>query len=227
MEFLLQVAIVMPNKPHQWYVRLGNQVRGPFTSPQLKSFADRGKIADSMEVRLGTSSRWSAARNVKGLFPSTALVAPAKAIETQVVQPPIPTSAPLVAETIGRMPCPMCGELILESAAKCRFCNEYLDGRPLQSVSQTPIVTQPPPSPSVNVQVVQQVRVGHYKRWSRLVAMLLSLFIPGLGQIYKGQPINGIVWFMVTAVGYLALILPGVLLHICCILGAGMGDPYR
>lgn len=27
----------------------------------------------------------------------------------------------------GRVPCPMCGEMILDGAAKCRYCGEYLD----------------------------------------------------------------------------------------------------
>jgi len=51
--------------------------------------------------------------------------------------------------------------------------------------------------------------------------------IPGAGQIYKGQPINGIVWFVLTVAGYIAFIIPGVVLHLCCIIGAAMGDPYR
>ena len=57
--------------------------------------------------------------------------------------------------------------------------------------------------------------------------MLLSFLIPGLGQLYKGQLINGFIWFVVVIIGYIALIVPGLILHLCCIGGAGMGDPYR
>jgi TM2 domain-containing membrane protein YozV len=57
--------------------------------------------------------------------------------------------------------------------------------------------------------------------------MILSFLIPGLGQLYKGQPINGLCWFVVTLIGYVLFIIPGLVLHLCCILGAGMGDPYR
>jgi len=63
--------------------------------------------------------------------------------------------------------------------------------------------------------------------WSPFVAALLSFLIPGLGQLYKGQVLNGIVWFFVVLIGYGALILPGVILHVCCVLGAAIGDPYR
>ncbi|QDU33771.1 hypothetical protein KS4_18280 [Poriferisphaera corsica] len=52
------------------------------------------------------------------------------------------------------------------------------------------------------------------------VAAILSFFFPGLGQLCKGQILNGIVWFFVVAIGYVCLIVPGVILHICCIVGA-------
>jgi TM2 domain-containing membrane protein YozV len=90
-----------------------------------------------------------------------------------------------------------------------------------------PAYSAPPPQQSINVNVVQQVNIGGHKRWSRLVAMFLSFLIPGLGQLYKGQPINGLAWFLITVVGYVCFIIPGVVLHLLCILGAGMGDPYR
>jgi TM2 domain-containing membrane protein YozV len=63
--------------------------------------------------------------------------------------------------------------------------------------------------------------------WSPGVAALLSLLIPGAGQMYKGQVLKGLVWLFVIPVGYLMLILPGLFLHLCCIVGASMGDPYR
>ncbi|REJ90923.1 MAG: hypothetical protein DWQ35_15500 [Planctomycetota bacterium] len=66
-----------------------------------------------------------------------------------------------------------------------------------------------------------------HRRWSPLVAMLLSFLIPGVGQMYKGQVVNGIVWLLVVVVGYFFLIIPGLVLHLFCIVGAGMGDPYR
>ena len=35
------------------------------------------------------------------------------------------------------------------------------------------------------------------------------------------------VWFLVVVVGYVCLIVPGIVLHVCCIVGATMGDPYK
>jgi TM2 domain-containing membrane protein YozV len=64
------------------------------------------------------------------------------------------------------------------------------------------------------------------QRWSPGLAAFLSFFLPGLGQLYKGQILNGIVWFFVVAVGYMALILPGLLLHLFCIIGVASGNPW-
>ena len=53
------------------------------------------------------------------------------------------------------------------------------------------------------------------------IALLLSLIIPGLGQLYKGQAIAGIMWFFLVIVGYVFFIVPGLILHgICCIAAA-------
>ncbi len=52
------------------------------------------------------------------------------------------------------------------------------------------------------------------------VAAVLSFFIPGLGQIYKGQLGEGFFWMVATAFGYLFFVFPGVVLHIMCIANA-------
>ena len=93
-----------------------------------------------------------------------------------------------------------------------------------------PMFHQPAPQPVINVTQVTNVTNNtgqNVKRWSPLVAALLSLIIPGLGQMYKGQVFNGLAWLVIVIIGYVALIIPGVVLHVCCVLGAVLGDPYR
>jgi len=51
-------------------------------------------------------------------------------------------------------------------------------------------------------------------------AALLSFLIPGAGQIYKGQTVNGFVWLLCVAVGYVCFVIPGLVLHVCCMIGA-------
>jgi TM2 domain-containing membrane protein YozV len=63
--------------------------------------------------------------------------------------------------------------------------------------------------------------------WNPGVAAVLSLVIPGAGQMYKGNVGEGIVWLIFTAIGYVFLICPGVIIHLVCILSAAKGDPTK
>jgi hypothetical protein len=92
---------------------------------------------------------------------------------------------------------------------------------PLPPGSGQPAAT--PALPAGNVVVVNHPPI---QKWSPGVAAVLSFFVPGLGQLYKGQIINGIVWFLFVGLGYLALILPGLILHLLCIVGAASGNPW-
>ena len=51
-------------------------------------------------------------------------------------------------------------------------------------------------------------------------AAVLSMVVPGAGQLYAGRPLAGLVWFMAVTFGYLFLIVPGLVLHILCIASA-------
>ena len=86
----------------------------------------------------------------------------------------------------------------------------------------------PPPIQIIN-HIVNQTgpAANRLPRWSPGVAALLSFLLPGAGQMYKGQVFNGIAWFLFVLVGYCCFVLPGLILHLCCIGGAAAGDPYR
>ncbi len=49
------------------------------------------------------------------------------------------------------------------------------------------------------------------------VAGVLSLIVPGAGQLYAGHPLSAVLWFVAVSIGYLLLIVPGVILHALCI----------
>jgi TM2 domain-containing membrane protein YozV len=101
--------------------------------------------------------------------------------------------------------CPYCAEQIQDAATFCRFCQHNLTTGEL-AAKQT-VVVQPAP------------------QWNKGVAAVLSLVIPGAGQMYKGEVGAGLAWLFFTILGYLAYILPGIILHLICIGSAASGDP--
>jgi TM2 domain-containing membrane protein YozV len=54
---------------------------------------------------------------------------------------------------------------------------------------------------------------------SPVFAAALSLIVPGAGQIYTGNVLSAILWFLLVTAGY-TLILPGIFLHLFCIAAA-------
>lgn len=103
-------------------------------------------------------------------------------------------------------PCSFCGESILVAAKKCKHCGEFLDEQLRKSRAQEATLS---PAPS----------------WTPGIAAICSFFIPGLGQIYKGQVLNGLCWLVLVLLGYVFFIVPGLILHALCLLGAASGGP--
>lgn len=56
------------------------------------------------------------------------------------------------------------------------------------------------------------------------VAAVLSLVIPGAGQLYRIHILRGLLWLFVVATAYLLIPVLGVLLHIACVILAAVGD---
>ena len=59
------------------------------------------------------------------------------------------------------------------------------------------------------------------------VAAVLSVVIPGLGQVYGGRLLAGALWFLATTCAYSAVLLPGFLVHAFCIWSAYQTCPSR
>jgi hypothetical protein len=47
-----------------------------------------------------------------------------------------------------------------------------------------------------------------------------------LGQLYKGQVLGALLWFLMVPIGYIFFIVPGLVLHLICLVDAGSGNPY-
>ena len=110
--------------------------------------------------------------------------------------------------------CEDCGHSVSDSASACPSC-----GRP--TAQGLAFARQPVAAPQVHIAMPPQ------PRWHPGLAAVLSLFIPGVGQLYKGQVFNGLAWFVCVVIGYVCFIVPGLVLHLFCVIGAGSGDPTR
>ena len=52
------------------------------------------------------------------------------------------------------------------------------------------------------------------------IAAVLSVVIPGLGQVYSGRLAAGAIWFVATGFAYWAVLVPGFFVHAICIWSA-------
>jgi len=124
------------------------------------------------------------------------------------------------------------------SKDKCQKCGELLHqylgtDRPLQ---KCPTCGNEVSTKALSCPKCGEPFSGSQNRlWSPGVAALLSLFIPGAGQIYKGKLGAGIIWFFITVIcwygGWLAgsavPIIAGLISYIACVIDAKNGDPTK
>jgi hypothetical protein len=58
----------------------------------------------------------------------------------------------------------------------------------------------------------------HSSKVDAHTAAFLTFLIPGWGHLRRGQIKSGLIWMVVVLVGYFLMILPGLILHIICMI---------
>jgi TM2 domain-containing membrane protein YozV len=95
--------------------------------------------------------------------------------------------------------CPYCAETILVAAKKCKHCGEFLEADYVHKRSASP-------------------------EWNPGIAAVLSLIIPGAGQMYRGQVGLGLLWLLGIAIAYFYSIWAGLPMHLLCVWMAAERD---
>ena len=108
------------------------------------------------------------------------------------------------------MYCRECGQQVSSEAPTCPHC-----GVPRPVLLP---VAQPEP------QFRHPTFAPPPKQHDTTVAALLSFFLPGVGQMYKGEVGLGVAFLLGTIMGYVACVIPGIILHIFSIINAAQKD---
>jgi hypothetical protein len=104
--------------------------------------------------------------------------------------------------------CPECGGPVTDGTSWCELCQRRSHRSTQVRLDRRNTSSKPR-------------RWSVYRRHLHLLAALMSLLLPGAGQVYKGRVVQGAVWFAVVAAAYWFFGLPGILIHAMCVITAG------
>jgi len=211
----------------------GLQIVGCFTAGEIKNMAASQRLHPAMRIRKLPDGKWQPITSVRGINVGAAKVIEGRVVETSpsrelvVATPSVPAIYTEPDATLDfNVACPFCAEVIHKDAKKCKHCGEILD--PLLRAamqSHTPSININNVNTNTNVPFATHPR--YYQAWNPALAVILSFIWPGLGQIYKGEVAGGILWMIIVFIGYMVFIIPGLVLHLCCAIAAGLGNPNR
>ena len=128
---------------------------------------------------------------------------------------------------MGIIYCAQCEGKVTDKLDRCPHCGNPLSAETEKALTTLPVAPVRKENLGDKTIIIKREPPVPQRKWSPGVAAVLSFFVPGLGQIYKGQIFNGLVWLVIVILGYVFFVLPGIILHLCCIFGAASGDPTK
>lgn len=140
-------------------------------------------------------------------------------IEQRLLELAYTTDAPLSAATLAYYaPCSFdAAQRVLDDlVAHDRIGMEVDDAGAIHYTLPNRRRIAPPPSRAIGLREIYPPALRGGRDASPMLAAVLSLVVPGAGQLYTGNLGTAVLWFFVVVAGY-TLIFPGVLLHIMCV----------
>ncbi len=105
--------------------------------------------------------------------------------------------------------CPNCGTMLMQEQEEIPAKRvEYLANQPIENFSQSQGMTQPYGIPL------------EIQKKDPIIALVISFFIPGMGQVYAGKPVRGVVILLlmvffplILVFPFIGLVTPGFMMH--------------
>lgn len=202
----------------EWYYARRGERFGPLPFAKLKALAEQGWLVPADLVWNAALPDWRPAADVPGLFRRSLAETLAATVDGAI---------PGIRAAANRA-------RAWQDAAGRRLEEQRLAGERQRVAAEATRLEAVPAAgprlvPAEYYGPGEHVTVIHHaaeRRWSPALAAVLSLLLPGLGQLYKGQLLNAVAWFLLVGFGYLALVLPGLVLHFFCVVGAASGNPW-
>jgi len=117
--------------------------------------------------------------------------------------------------------CHYCDKLVKRSSKKCKYCGENLE------ITLEEVFNINNPTTCTDISQTINIPIEHELDYEGdPIAVWLSL-IPGMGHIYTGKVLYGVIWFILTICGYYWWSIVGAILHMLCVIDAGFGNPFR
>ncbi len=185
-----------------YYADSSNQPIGPVTVEQLNAFFQKGEINLDTFILVEGTSDWQAYRTIAPVSTPPARTP----VPVQVVRAPQLASQPIAADRAIQR-CPFCAEDISAAAKKCKHCGETLDvtmrvaeeARRGQSNRPNVYMNAGGGAASAAAYAHSRPRVVVIRNQkSGIFAALLNLLLPGLGYMYCGRVLLGILAFVLT-----------------------------
>jgi TM2 domain-containing membrane protein YozV len=176
------------------------------------------KRAPARPTGHGQSQAQAQAARQAAFAPTVPLVSPVMNVSPAAPLVHVPrAAAPEASDPTALIDCPFCAEPIRAAARKCKHCGEMLDAA----------LRHAPQPVQVNVQNVQTFAppqqamvLADRRALSPGVAAVLAFLWPGSGHLYAGKIGTGLLWTLFTIMGYVAFVIPGMMLHVLGIFSA-------